>query len=112
MFPLCKDFVVTDGVKNFVKEAEAQWLIDIVGSYIPKIAKIDDYFFKVNLKVNKECNNDGLFRILHEVHFKMKCVVEQNIPYVDLPSGEYTFYLFKEGELGQGLHIMICPGEY
>jgi hypothetical protein len=32
-------------LKYFVEQAEAHWLIDVVGSYIPKIAKTGDYFF-------------------------------------------------------------------
>jgi hypothetical protein len=107
MFAFCRAFVVTDGVKYFVEQAEAHWLIDVVGSHIPKIAKTRDYFFTVELNVNKKRENDGIFAIFHEISGKKTRTATQNIPYVDLPSGEYKFFLFREKEL----FIMICPSE-
>jgi hypothetical protein len=108
MFAFCRAFVVTDGVKHFVEQAEAHWLIDIVGSYIPKIARIRDYFFMVELDINKERKNKGIFAIFHEISGEKTRIVKQNIPYVDLPSGQYKFFLFHEREH----FIMICPSEY
>jgi hypothetical protein len=108
MFAFCRAFVVTDGVKHFVEQAEAHWLIDIVGSYIPKIARIRDYFFTVESDVNKERKNEGIFAIFHEISGEKTRIVKQNIPYVGLPSGQYKFFLFHEG----GRFIMLCPSEY
>jgi hypothetical protein len=108
MFAFCRAFVVTSGVKYFVEEAEAHWLIDVVGSYIPEIEKIGDYFFTVELDVDKEQENEGIFAIFHEISGKKTGVVKQNISYVDLPSGQYKFFLFHEEQR----FIMICPSEY
>jgi hypothetical protein len=97
MFAFCRTFVVTAGVKHFAEEAEAHWLIDVVGSYIPAIAKTGDYFFMVELDVNKERENEGIFAIFREISEGKIQVVSQEIPYVDLPTGKYKFFLFHEG---------------
>jgi hypothetical protein len=108
LYPFCRTFIVTDGVQHFVEEAEAYWLIDVVGSYIPTLAKIEDYFFMVELNVNKERKNEGIFAIFHEISGEKVRILRQNIPYVNLPSGQYKFFLFHEEEY----FIMICPSEY
>jgi hypothetical protein len=106
MFAFCPAFIQTSGVKYFIEEAEAHWLIDVVGSYIPKIAKIDDYFFTVELDVNNE--SEGIFAIFREILGKKTRILKQNIPNVSLPSGKYKFFLFHQGEY----YTMCCPSEY
>jgi hypothetical protein len=103
---LVKNFLVTDGVKYFAKEANAYWLTDIVASYIRVMEKTDDYFFVPVLTVDKKQN--GRFKIYREVSGNKKVIVRQNIEYADLPTGEYKFFLFREDEF----FIMICPSEY
>jgi hypothetical protein len=108
LYPFYRTFIVTDGVKYFAEEAEAHWLIDIVGTHLPIIAKTEDYFFTVELNVNKEQKNEGIFAIFHEISGEKVRILRQNIPYVNLPSGQYKFFLFHEEEY----FIMICPSEY
>jgi hypothetical protein len=103
---MIKNFLVTDGVKLFAEAASAHWLLDVVMSYLPKISKIDDYFFVPTIKVND--NNEGALQIHHEFNGKKKTIVKQEIEYTDLPAGDYKFFLFKEN----GRFLMICPSEY
>ncbi|MDR0580718.1 MAG: hypothetical protein LBG04_01220 [Holosporaceae bacterium] len=103
---MMKNFLVTDGVKSFAEAANAHWFLDIVMSYLPKTAKINDYFFVPTIKVNDD--GEGVLRIYHKIDGKKKNIVRQKIPYADLPAGEYKFFLFKE----DGRFIMICPKEY
>jgi hypothetical protein len=103
---MIRNFLVTDGVKLFAEAASAYWLSDVVMSYLPKIAKINDYFFVVIMKVNDD--NRGTFRICHEINGKKKTTVRQKIPFTNLPVGDYKFFLFKR----DGVFLMMFPKEY
>jgi hypothetical protein len=108
--PFVRAFIVTNGVKYFADEAAAHWLLDVVASYIPKIARIYDSFFVPMIQVNE--THEGIFKISREIpdgeNMKKKIVVKQNIQYVDLPVGEYKFFLCRNGKH----FVMMCPSEY
>lgn len=116
------NFVVTSGVYTFFTKCNAFWLGDLVNSYIPKIykemIKFDDRFFIINLKVCEDQGNERL-QIQREIYdaekedTHYKNVVRQDIQFVDLPKGEYKFYLTGElTEANKYMFIMLSPSEY
>jgi len=70
-------FVYTDGIKLFCEKAEENWFVDVVGSYIPKLKKIDDNFFKIILRSK---GGKCIFEITQEQDETEKSVVVQRIP--------------------------------
>jgi len=99
------NFGYTDGIKLFCETANAHWFVDVVGSYIPKLKKIDDYFFKIVLQSKEE---KSIFKIIREENCIKKDVIVQYIPYMDLPEGEYSFFLIKDFEI----YTLLIPSEY
>ena len=99
------NFGYTDGIKLFCEKAKAHWFVDVVGSYIPKLKKIDDYFFKIVLQSKEE---KSIFKIIREENCAEKDVIVQHIPYTDLPEGEYSFFLVKDFEK----YTLMIPSEY
>ena len=99
------NFGYTDGIKLFCETAEAHWFVDIVGSYIPDLKKVDDYFFKIVLQSKEE---KCIFKIIREENCAEKDVIVQHIPYTDLPAGEYSFFLMKDYER----YTLMIPNEY
>ena len=106
--PFIRNFLITDGVKYFAEKVEAYWLCDVAASYIPRLMKIDDYFFIVSLSVEKNKDIEGIFKIFHEIDYELRVLVDQKIPYVDLPTGKYEFYFIREEEN----FILLCKSEY
>lgn len=99
------NFVVTTGVQVFFTKCDAFWLGDLVNSYIPKIydemITFDDRFFIVNLKVFEDQGkgNVTIQREIYDTEIEdtyFHDVVKQNILFIDLPKGEYKFYLIGE----------------
>lgn len=99
------NFCYTDGIKLFCDKAKAHWFVDVVGSYIPDLKKIDDYFFKIVLQAKGE---KSIFKIIREEDCIKKDVIVQYIPYMDLPEGEYSFFLIKDFEI----YTLLIPSEY
>jgi len=99
------NFGYTDGIKLFCETAKAHWFVDIVGSYIPKLKKIDDYFFNIVLQSKEE---KSIFKIIREENCIKKDVIVQYIPYMDLPEGEYSFFLIRDFEK----YTLMIPSEY
>ena len=99
------NFCYTDGIKLFCETANAHWFVDVVGSYIPKLKKIDDYFFKIVLQSKEE---KSIFKIIREENCTKKDVIFQHIPYMDLPEGEYSFFLIRDYEK----YTLMVPEEY
>lgn len=83
----------SDGDKHGASEANL--FVDVVGSCIPKLKKIDDYFFKIVLQSKEEAS---IFKIIREENCIKKDVIVQYIPYMDLPEGEYSFFLVEDFE--------------
>lgn len=94
--------IYTDGVEYFAEKAGAYWLIDLVGSYLPTIKRVSDYFFKISV----ESHNDNSWNVLitHEISGKVAVVASQSGQFTDLPEGEYQFFLI-DG-------VMLLPQEY
>lgn len=116
------NFVITRCVYMFFEECEAFWFGDLINSYIPKIynemIKFDDRFFIVTLQVNKS-QREGYLTIQREVYDEkiedtLYCdVVKQEIPFIDLPQGNYKFYLIAQlTEQNNIMFIMLSPSEY
>ncbi|MCR4555730.1 MAG: hypothetical protein K5766_02880 [Alphaproteobacteria bacterium] len=99
------NFGYTDGVKLFCEKAKAHWFVDVVGSYISKLKKIDDYFFKIVLQSKEE---KSIFKIIQEKNCAEKDVIIQYIPYMDLPEGENSFFLIRDYEK----YTLMVPEEY
>ena len=101
--------VYTDGVKHFCSIAEAQWFIDVVNSYMTNVKKVkDDYFFIVRVAVNRKAQ--ATFTIKREVNEEEVVVIKQEIPYTDLPEGEYKFYLIHDEYRNE--YVLMLTGEY
>lgn len=94
--------IYTDGVEYFAEKAGAYWLIDLIGSHLPIIKRVPDYFFKISV----EAHNDNSWNVLvtHEISGKEVLVTSQNGEFTDLPEGEYQFFLI-DG-------VMLLPSEY
>lgn len=99
------NFGYTDGIKLFCETVNAHGFVDVVGSYIPKLKKIDDYFFKIVLQSKGE---KSIFKIIREENCIKKDVIVQHIPYMYLPEGEYFFFLVKDFEK----YTLMIPSEY
>ena len=115
------NFFVTSCVHTLFEKCKTYWLGDLVNSYIPKVYKeiidFDDNFFLVNLKVHED-QGEGIFKIQREIYNEKTedenyySVVEQNIPFIDLPAGGYKFYLIGEPWEEAYMFIMLAPSEY
>ena len=116
------NFVVTTAVYVFFTKCEAFWLGDLVNSYIPQIydemITFDDRFFIVNIKVYED-QGKGRVKIQREIYDSKTedtnyyDIIKQNIPFVDLPKGEYKFYLIGQWtEEKKYMFIMLSPSEY
>lgn len=117
-----RNFVVTTAVYEFFTKCGAFWFGDLVNSYIFKIydemMEFDDTFFIVKLNVHEDQGTEDVYiqREIYDsktetVHYHN--VVMQHIPFVDLPKGEYNFYLI--GQLtgkNDCMFIMMSPSEY
>ncbi len=116
------NFVVTTAVYAFFTKCDAFWVGDLVNLCIPKIynemVKFDDRFFIVFLKVDED-RGKGKLKIQREIYdpetedTHYHNVEKVSIPFIDLPKGEYKFYLI--GQLTEGnkyMFIMLSPSEY
>jgi hypothetical protein len=104
--------IYTDGVKHFVDYAEAQWFIDIVNSHMPVVLNRGkgDYFFTVVLTVHAlEGGVNAVFKIDSEL---LGNLVTQEIPYTDLPIGEYKFFLALGQDGPLPAYVLMIPSEY
>lgn len=113
---LIPNFYVTDNVYELYKQFNAFWLGDLIASYHKKIVECmereDDSFFIVDLRVNE--GNGGYIRISREYGGMLKGIIKQDINYIDLPVGDYKFWLI--GDWEDDRHIkqltLLTPCEY
>lgn len=100
---LIKSLVYTEGMQAFAEYANAYWFIDCVASYLHTISKNNmkhqDFFNIVGVKVK---DNSGHFYVRHDSNTRK--YIKQDIPFIDLPNGEYTFYLIYNG---QGYTLLV-----
>lgn len=96
----CESLIYTEGIMDFQETLNATWLVDNIIYHLPKIIEIfkavDDGFFVVKIKVKDD--NSGYFEIFREGYVNNEyndhiTVVKQKLPYIDLPTYDYKFYL-------------------
>lgn len=106
----------TDGMKFLFDEYQAYWLGDLINSYFPNILRDfnenGDTFYIIDVKVTDGLLN-GRFTISREVDEERKIIVEQNVGYIDLPAGDYQFFMIAEPqEDGKLKFIVLLTNEY
>lgn len=106
----------TDGMKFLFDEYKAYWLGDLINSYFPNIMRDfnenGDHFYIINIKVEHGLLN-ACFTVSREVEGKPKTIVEQKVGYIDLPAGDYQFFMcVEEHENKNPLFIVLLPSEY
>lgn len=110
-----KNVVATDGVLAVLQFAECFWLFDVIASYYPKMVKTQDSFFVAKLTVK---SGKAVFKITREVYDPIKeksvnkNVARQEIPFTDLPSGEYKFFICVQPTETKKYYVVMCPSEY
>ena len=96
----CESLIYTEGIMDFQQTLNATWLVDNIIYHLPKIIEtykaVDDGFFVVKIKVKN--NSSGYVEIYREGYVNNEyndhiTVVKQKLPYIDLPTYEYKFYL-------------------
>lgn len=106
----------TDGMQFLFDSYEAYWLGDLINSYFPAIMKDyydnKDHFYIIDIKVEHGLLN-GCFTVCREIEGKPKTIVEQKVGYIDLPKGNYKFFMcVEEHENKNPLFIVLLPSEY
>ena len=92
----------TDGVKAFVQNAEANWLLEDICAYkeYAKSKNPNEYMFSVHLVVNEEKADlifkDGDGHISYTHHYS----------YTDCPDGDWIFFYYVDEDL------LIWKGKY
>lgn len=89
----------TEGVMALQRECDMYWFVDLMYSHMPAIIKdhkeSEETFYVVKLNVNEK--HEGVLSIVKEVYTVdsegEEEIVNQEIPYVDLPKIELKFYL-------------------
>lgn len=96
----CNSLIYTEGIMDFQQTLNATWLVDNIIYHLPKIIEtykaVDDGFFIVKIKVKN--NSSGYVEIFREGYINKKyrdhiTVIKQKLPYIDLPTYDYKFYL-------------------
>ncbi len=94
--------VITEGVKFMAESVGAFWLLDIIGSYQPKLQRADFQVWKIVV--------DGSNAIVTmQEDSDLKPMVTQRIGYTDFPQGEFKLWAVRN-EMGH-MTIML-PSEY
>lgn len=88
----------TDGIKYLADRANCYWLIDLVGSYQPRLGNIPFQLWQ--LKVNDD--KSALVTMVEDTGQPIK--VRQAIPYTDFPLKDFTFYCVDK--------VMMLKSEY
>lgn len=99
--PLFPTMLLTDGAKYLAEEAGAYWLMDMIGSYLPKI---QDGFAVAKLSV---ADNKGKFTLADDDPAGTT-FAEQTVEYTDFPLDEIKLYVIAEGDNW----VVLLPSEY
>ena len=91
----------TEGVMALQKECDMYWFVDLMYSHMPAIVEnfqdTEEHIYFVTLDVKED--HTAYFKVYREYYddkadkYRECTVVEQEIPYVDLPKIELKFYL-------------------
>lgn len=104
--PLFPNMLLTDGAKYVAEACEAYWLMDIIGSYLPRIPKNDG--FAVALLTKDGVNKPGALFVLGDDMPPDTTYATQAIEYTDFPLDEIKLYVIYDGENW----TVLLPGEY
>jgi len=77
--------LMTEGIKCLAESVGAYWLLDIVGSYQPKLKRADFQLWKIAVKGSKAI-------VTMREDTDEKPLVTQRIGYTDFPAGDFEFY--------------------
>ena len=93
----------TDGVEIMFQKLSCYWLGDVVVSYLPFLAKSNEYFFSVKV-VLKE-NSQAIYSIDDG---NGKLLVTQAIPFTDLKENVHLFFQLDSSNN----FVLMLPSEY
>ena len=79
------NLVYTDSIRDFCKEYQAYWTLDVIGSYINKIKKYDFLLICFDVR-DSTCN----FYIQEDIG--QEKIIKQYIPYTDLSVSIKLYY--------------------
>ena len=88
----------TDGVRYLAERAECYWLIDLVGSYQPKLRDIPFQLWRIDVRDDKS----ALVTMIEDTGQPLK--VRQEIPFTDFPLSEFEFFCID--------NVMLLKSEY
>jgi len=94
--------IMTEGMKYLAESVGAYWLLDIVGSYQPKLRRSDFQLWKISVK-----NNKAVVTMREDTDEKP--LVTQKIGYTDFPEGSFEFYACRNA---RGNVTVMLKGEY
>lgn len=90
--------VLTDGVKEFCKLCECDWLLTDIDAYFltnhKNISNSDNLFWIASLKVNED--KTAVITIKEDTNIKP--IITQKIPYTTFPLKDFEFYIIKQGD--------------
>lgn len=88
----------TDGIKYLADKAKCYWLIDLVGSYQPRLRNVPFQLWELKVKDD----NSALAKMREDDGQPVK--VTQKIPYTDFPLKDFSFYCVN--------NVMMLKSEY
>lgn len=96
-------FIMTSGVFDTIEANDCNWFLDIVGSYLPKIAKSKQHL--VVCRIIKNLEGNGCLFVADNGNYEK--IVSQRIDYTDLEKN-LRMYLCFDGERW----TIMMPSEY
>lgn len=104
--PFCS-WIATSGIMNQCEECKCFWILDVVASYVPQLAKAD-YLKIIEVKLNK-ASGDGegqgaLFTVHDEINGEL---VRQEIQFTDLEK-DVKWWAITDDEHT----VILLPEEY
>lgn len=88
----------TDGIKYLADRANCYWLIDLVGSYQPRLGNVPFQLWQLKVHDDKS----ALVTMVEDTGQPVK--VRQAIPYTDFPLKDFSFYCVDK--------VMMLKSEY
>ncbi len=122
--PFAKGWLATSGVMNFSERNRCYWVLDVLASYVPTLAKRKDvdYFLIVTVQVNQE-DKTALFTIKQEIRDALlkteenkgeEVLIRQAIDYTDLKEN-LKFWAINESPGNydpKNQTVVLLPEEY
>ena len=88
----------TDGVNHLAERAECYWLIDLVGSYQPKLRNVPFQLWRIKVREDKS----SLVTMVEDTGQPVK--IKQEIPFTDFPLRDFKFFCID--------NVMLLKSEY